>query len=83
VFPPSFLVPVRMFQGTIGVEKEEDEVSESSPRKSLKSILDKVSERMEELTAMGEPDSVDVPQSEAGEGADLDMLFWYVQREDG
>lgn len=82
VFPPSFLVPARMFQGTIGVESDEDEVSESSPRKSLKSILDRVSERMEESTARSEPDAVDVPQSEAGEGADLDMLLWDVQRED-
>ena len=82
VFPPSFVVPARMFQGTIGVEAELDEESTSSPRKS---ILDKVSERMEESTATRESDALDVLRSDLGdkEGTStrvekrsgLDMLF--------
>jgi hypothetical protein len=83
-----------MFQGTIGVEIETDEESVSRPRKSLKSILDRVSERMEESTGTTESDALDVPQSDLAAALDkdggntraekrsaLDMLFGGVQRE--
>ena len=48
----------------MGVESDPDELSDSSAKKSSKSILESVSERMEESTAMGVPDTFDVPESE-------------------
>lgn len=72
-----------MFHGTIGVEAELDEEFTSRPRKSLTSILDKVSERMEESAAMSESDVrwSDLEGARVEKRSGLDMLFGGVQRE--
>ena len=65
-----------MFHGTIGVKPELDEESTSRP-----SILDKVSERMEESTPTSESDALGAVLDEDGlstrveKCSALDMLF--------